>query len=209
MAKIAVDIDDTLYSFTALAREVLAEEALRTGDKMLERAAYAPWTEWRTPPDMLGLEKWLEVVDICHDDDKILSRTPFPGSQNVLDELAAQHDLVYVSNRTTERESATSEWLDIHDFPTGHLVCAGHGDKQAFLNECQYLIDDRPKNLVQFVYASCWAEPEKERVGFGLMTEFNRSLTDVPGIYLAPAGNWSLMRFYFEKTGVLGAVYTS
>jgi hypothetical protein len=210
MAKIAVDVDDTLYSFTALAREVCAEQAEETGDKVLERAAYAPWTEWRTPPDLLGLDKWLDIIELCHDDDMILSREPYPSSQDVLYELHDQgHDIRYVSTRATEREGATNEWLNLNEFPPGELYCVGQ-DKSEALRECRYLIDDRPKNLIQFVYNTGWGEDhteEEARIGFGLMTEFNRALTDVPRIYLAPPANWRLLRHYLQKTGVLEGDY--
>lgn len=209
MAKIAVDVDDTLYSFTALAREVCALEAERHGDKVLERAAYAPWTEWRTPPDLMGLDKWLHVIDLCHDDDMILSREPYTSSQDVLYELVDQgHEIMYVSTRATERRDATAEWLKINEFPEGELHCVGQ-DKEQVIRNCRYLIDDRPKNLIQFVYSSGWKEDHTEdeaRIGFGLMTEFNRALTDVPNIYLAPPGNWRLLRHYLQKAEVLKGV---
>lgn len=198
MSKIAVDIDDTLYSFTALAREVLAEEV---DNKLYNRAAYAPWTEWRTPPDLLGLDEWIKVIDRCHDDEKILSRDPFPGCQDVLAELAEEHELVYVSNRMTERQEATEKWLDNNNFPLGEVICAQNHDKKSYLTDVQYIIDDRPKTLVQFVHDHDWQGDQ--RVAFGLMTEYNRSLTDVPNIYLAPPSNWNLLRHYFIKAGVL------
>lgn len=201
MIKIGVDVDDTLYSFASLARGVLASEAARTGDKALERAAYAPWPEWRTPPDLIGVDEWLRIIALCHDEEMIRCQQPYPGAADLLAELAKQYELVYVSTRDTERYTATKEWLVANLFPTGDLKCTGQ-DKAEALAGCHYLIDDRPKNLIDFVYDGSWEEYQP-RIGFGLMTEFNRALTDIPRIYLAPPGNWNLMRYYFVKTGVL------
>ena len=71
-------------------------------------------------------------------------------------------------------------------------------------SDCQYIIDDRPKTLVEFVYDSNWQkETTPARKGFGLFCEYNRALTDVPGIYLAP--NWTLLEKYIEeKSDLLG-----
>lgn len=205
MGKIAVDVDDTLYPFTELARQVIAGEAYRTGDKLLERAAYAPWVEWRTPVDLLGTEKWLEIIDLCHSEVMIRTQRPYAWAAEVLTELSHYHELVYVSTRNTERELITREWLVKNHFPSGDFVCSGQS-KREHVRECRYMIDDRPKNLIDFVYGSGWLEDhteEEARIGFGLMTEYNRSLTDVPNIYLAPPGNWRLLRHYFLKTGLL------
>lgn len=207
MAYVAVDIDDNLYSFTDLARQVLADQAVKTGDNLLKVAAYASWPEWRSPPDILGLDRWLDIIEICHDDDMILSQDPYPGAADVLAELAAQHMLVYVSNRSTERQGSTQDWLNKHGFPSGRLVCAAHHDKRTYITDCQYIIDDRPKNLVDFVYDYEWkfkhGSQQNPRLGFGLSTEYNAGLTDIPGIYLAPPRNWQLLRHYLVKTNVL------
>lgn len=196
MSKIGVDIDDSLYSFGSLARNVLADEAARTGDKLLERAAYAEWPEWRSPVDLLGTEEWLRIIALCHDEEMIRVQQPFEGAVQLLTELAEEHELVYVSTRDTERYMATKEWLTNNLFPDGELVCSGQ-DKNIYLKDCQYLIDDRPKNLIQFVYSDTYLE----RIGFGLLHSYNRSLTDVPNIYLAP--NWTLLRTFMEKTRLL------
>ena len=84
---IAVDIDDTLYPFCDLARQVLTEEGFRRGGDQMIAAAYAPWPEWRSPVDLLGLKTWLDIIALCHDDELILSRTPYEGAVDVLWEL--------------------------------------------------------------------------------------------------------------------------
>jgi phosphoserine phosphatase len=219
MATIAIDIDDTLYSFTELARQTLARLASESGDKQLTRAAYAPWSEWRTPPDILTLETWLEIIGHCHDPDMILRQTPLPGAREVLWELVEEgHDLVYISDRAEELVGPTRTWLEMNDLPSSiswdsegtdlgeraKLLCV-RGDKNKHLTDCQYMIDDRPKNLVNFVYDYDWknkhGSKERSRVGFGLLSEYNRSLTDVPGIKLAPS--WELLRRYLIEEGLL------
>jgi hypothetical protein len=81
------------------------------------------------------------------------------------------------------------------------LICTEE-DKLPLIVNCKYLIDDRPKTLVQFVYDNNWyGKMIDERKGFGLFYEYNRSLTDVPGIYLAP--NWALLEKYIEEKSEL------
>jgi hypothetical protein len=213
MAFVAVDIDDTLYSFATLARQVLADEAYSRDDEVLKRAAYAPWTQWRTPPDMMGEDRWMEIIALCHDENKILEQTPFDHAVDVVTELAQHHEVVYVSSRAAERFDVTDKWLKDSGFPHGVLTCSG-SDKVEHLKRCQYLIDDRPSTLVRFVYDYGWIADghclkdgefieSKQRRAFGLMTEFNAALTDVPRISLAP--NWSLIRHYLKKKEVLPA----
>lgn len=219
MAKIAVDIDDTLYSFGRLARQVLSSEAARTGDDKLEVAAYAPWSEWRVPPDLIGIEEWLRIIDLCHTEEQILSQEPYPDAYDVLHDLVDEgHELVYVTSRNPERQNATEKWVEINGFPVGPLACSGH-DKTQHIKDCQYIIDDRVSTLVRFVYDWEWTSNIKrltgeigmensikyKRIGFGLMTEYNRGLTDCPGIFLAPPENWVLLRKGLVKHGVLSS----
>ncbi len=209
MSRIAIDIDDTLYSFTSLARRVMTKIGFETEDKQLIAAAYAAWPEWRSPTDLLGVDRWLEIIDMCHDNDMILAQTPHLGAANTCNALVrAGHKLLYISNRATETEAATGAWLDANGFFTGdaELMCL-MGDKTPHIADCQYFIDDRPKNLIQFVYDYDWPNKwgsnreDKKRRAFGLTTEFNRALTDVPRIYLAPT--WSGLNYYLQSKGLL------
>jgi hypothetical protein len=211
VAKIAVDLDDTVYSFTTLARRVMTKIGFETEDKQLIAAAYAAWPEWRSPTDLLGVDRWLRIIDMCHDSELILAQTPHLGAADTCNALmAAGHELLYISNRATETESATREWLYDHDFLSpskpAELMCL-MGDKTPHIADCQYFIDDRPKNLISFVYDYDWANKygshrnDKQRRAFGLTTEFNRALTDVPKIYLAPT--WSGLNYYFQRKGLL------
>ena len=206
MAKVAVDVDDTLYSFNELAQEMITEVAIQEDSKSLQKGIYSPWNEWRSPRDTVEGDLWMSIIDLCHQDDVILKQIPFNHSQRVLQRISdAGHEIMYISNRSPNAFDATSEWLDQHDFPqVDSLVCTTE-DKAPFLSGCQYLIDDRPKTLVEFVYDFNWkyknGSTESKRIGFGLFCEYNRALTDVPGVYLAP--NWSLLEKYIEDKGDL------
>lgn len=215
MAHIAIDIDDTLYSFTTLARGVMADLAIRSGDKQLERASYAPWDEWRTPVDLLGLDKWLEIIELCHDPELIRAQTPFEYAASVCKELENDgHTLMFISHRSDHGPvfDATFDWLNMWGFLDGNdehavLVCTDQ-DKGPFMRHCQYLIDDRPKTIFQFLADFDWKNKwgshneEKERKAFALMTPYNRGMTDVPNLYLAPQ-SWQVIRHYLVREGVL------
>jgi hypothetical protein len=161
---------------------------------------------------VIDLELWLEVIDRCHQDDVILSQTPFKGSADTLWELVEDgYDLLYISNRKPESEYATREWIAAMGYPQSeNLICTA-ADKMPLVRDCQYLIDDRPKTLVQFLHDFHWrhkhGENGPQRLAFGLLGEYNRALTDVPGIYLAP--NWELLRRYLIDKGVLSGANRS
>lgn len=207
---IAVDIDSTLYDFESPCREKWIELANERNDTTLFRGAYVPWVEWRSPADACGLAPWIEVINRVHDDDMILSQTPYSGAVDTLKALAEQYSILYISNRATERYAATADWLFQNDFPDGKLICNEHHDKKDAITHCQYLIDDRPKTLVEFVYDYHWRAKYgpnmNQRKAFGLMFEYNRSLTDIPNLYLAPS--WKGIAHYLVEKDVLkGAVH--
>jgi hypothetical protein len=225
MSKVAVDIDDSLYDFGSLAQEMIIQLATETNDKRLQKAAYSTWNEWRTPNDVLE-EEWQTIIDMCHRDHVIRSQMPFKNAVTTLRKIfSAGNDIIYISNRSEDAYEATYEWLQAHGFPQAKsLVCTSE-DKAPFIADCQYIIDDRPKTLVEFVYDYKWKEEINEivnlafdvnmnlphtrfnRVAFGLFCEYNRALTDVPGIYLAP--NWTLLEKYIEeKSDLLGRTPT-
>lgn len=231
MTRLAIDVDDTLYSFANLARQVLADEAIKRGDRNLERAAYASWDEWRTPNDLLGTETWLEIIAITHQPETIMSQVPFPGAAEILSELVkAGHDLTYISNRDPSTFHATAVFLHANGFPLHYGACHreeesgvawdslndGTADglvetslictskpKMPFIADCQYLIDDRPKTIFEFLADRTWDPAQGERKAFSLITPYNRALTDVPGVFLAP--RWSLLRTGLAREGVLDA----
>jgi hypothetical protein len=205
VAKIAIDIDSTLYDFCSLACRVMGEMAdlsIHDGDaERLRNGAYSTsWTEWRTPIDLVGLRLWMDVVDICHTPERILTQIPYDGAPEALWDLHEEHDLVYVSNRNGSTHAPTFRWLDDMGFPIGtgrtKLLCHTD-DKLASITTCQYLIDDRPKTLVGVIHDLRHPYLGVPRKAFGLVTPYNRGLTDVPGIYLAP--NWPLLGRYLRS----------
>jgi hypothetical protein len=214
MATFAIDIDDTLYGFGNLARKVMADEGFRLGDQRLIAGSYAPWAEWRSPVDLVGLDEWLRIIALCHDDEKILSQVPYEGAVETLWGLVnSGHNLMYISNRATETEAATLRWLvecgfpidvEYYDTTDGErsidLIVTSE-DKKPFVAHCQYLIDDRPKTQIAFLTDGEW-DGEARKV-YALATEFNRAMTDVPGIYLAPT--WYGIQHYLERHGLLSS----
>lgn len=216
MCKIAVDVDDTLYSFMEESREQLSlmidEPEFEQYREQLSHALYATADQWRTPYELCGYDEdgeslWLKCIERCHDNECILAQKPFRNAVDVLCELSdAGHKLLYISNRNTETYEATQRWLIINGFPAGELVVTSE-NKKPFIKDCQYMIDDRSKTMVEFVYDFDWYEEYRNRIpamprkGFMLKTDHNRSLTDVPGLYLAP--NWSGLRRYMVKCNLL------
>ena len=202
MSKVAVDIDDTLYDFNELAQEMITKVAIKEDDKEMQKGAYSAWNEWRAPKDAVDAKFWLSIIDMCHEDHLIRSQMPFKHSVTVLRKIAsAGHEIVYISNRADSTYDATKEWLISHGFPQpASLICTSE-DKAPLIADCQYLIDDRPKTLVEFTYDYEWKNENlftgRDRVAFGLFCEYNRALTDVPRIYLAP--NWALLEKYIEE----------
>lgn len=222
MARIAVDIDSTLYDFETPAREAFLTLAEKYDDKSLFMGAYHPWTEWRSPADVCGLDRWLEAIAICHDEDAILAQKPFAGAVETCHALQEEgHTLLYISNRATEATDATREWLDRCGFLREHAeVIALMGDKKPHMAECQYLIDDRPKTAIEFVYdhdwhngiGPSWDGPDLDgpyddyyskhaRRAFVKAYPYNQNLTDIPKMYLAPT--WAGLNYYLVSKGVL------
>jgi hypothetical protein len=203
LISIVLCIDD----FATPARQAFLDLAIKHGDKEeYFKGGYQSWVEWRSPGDVCGPDVFLEVLDIVHSDDVIAEQNPYPGSVDVVNQIAEQHEVFYISNRRPESALATEKWLQDNEFPTGELI-AMMDNKAPYLSECQYLIDDRAKTLVQFVEDFNWKytygslDNPVPRMGFGLMFDYNRALTDVPGIYLAPT--WGGIEYYLKTKGVL------
>lgn len=200
---IAVDIDDTLYSFRDAAMQVLSQWA--EADENVTKALYTPWVQWRTPHDMLG-DVWLDTINAVHDNDMILAQEPYQHVVPVMRALSESgNKFVYISNRATETKGATYEWLVKSGFPIdGHELVCTQENKMDHVRHCQYIIDDRTKTIVQFVTDVGWQafeSQDKPRIAFGLMKDYNQNLTDLPNIYLAPT--WIGLAFYLRKKGLL------
>jgi hypothetical protein len=204
MALVAIDVDDTLYDFCAAARRELVNW---TGPdtQRAKQAAYALWSDWRLAGELCD-GFWLDVIAKVHGDESILRQEPFLDAAEVVTELAQRHELLYISTRDPKCHEATSQWLANEGFPKGDLICTFES-KIPHTRDCQFIIDDRPKTLVQFVYDFHWKHkhgsenPDKKRLGFGLHCTSNLSLTDVPDLYLAPT--WALLRHYLADKGGL------
>ena len=224
MSRIAVDIDSTLYDFETPAREAFTKLAEERDDRTLLMGAYHPWTEWRSPADVCGLPVWLDAIALCHSEEIILAQTPFNGAVETCQQLAREgHELLYISNRAVESAEATAQWLDKWEFPLNHSDIAraedwhdGHAlkclttDKKPFLSDCQYLIDDRPKTAIVFIYDFDWQRQhgemhaestEKPRRAFLIAYPYNQALTDIRHLYLAPT--WAGINTYLVSKGVL------
>jgi len=214
-ARIAVDIDSTLYDFDTPAREAFTKLAKLHNDPSYLRGAYHPWTEWRSPADACGTEVWLEAIALCHADNIILDQTPFNGAVDTCLALVEEgHELIYISNRTVESGEATHQWLEKWGFPldrsiaeadewdAGHVLKVLTDDKAPFLRDCRYLIDDRPKTAIEFVYDREWdAAFDGQRKVFLIAYPYNQALTDIPNLYLAPT--WAGINQYLVSKGVL------
>jgi len=203
---IAVDIDSTLYDFETAFRQAYIDQAIERGDQSLLRGAHAAWVEWRSPWDACGEEDFEAALSRVHTEEVIATRQPFEGAASTLFRLAESHDIIYLSNRNQNLAEATGNWIAEH-FPYGKVLCT-MDDKQPYLADCQYLIDDRPKTLCDFLYDSDWkAARTEKRNAFGLLFEYNRALTDIPDLYLAPT--WAGIEFSLEKQGVLSELNRS
>lgn len=209
MAKLACDVDDTLYSFCDAARRELGDWPGKDRDRA-RQAAYAIWTDWRSAAELCN-GFWLDVIDRVHEDDSILEQEPYPDAVDVLCDIdKAGHEITYISTRAPKTKKATRNWLDDCGFPATHNLICTLDSKIPHIRECQYIIDDRGKTLVEFVYDFDWKykhgskNEEKKRKGFALHGTANMSFTDVPDVYLAPS--WALLRPYLkDKGGLLDA----
>lgn len=217
MATIAVDVDSTLYDFETPSRDACLKLWQETGDDAFKEAAYHPWTEWRSPADVLGLDKWLQAISVVHEDDAILSMQPFTGAVETCQALmAANHKLIFITNRAASTEKATRQWLSTNGFfdtaeGRSSLVVT-EGDKRPFIEQAQYLIDDRLKTCVQFVYDYDWqfymgvrkengGPGTNDRIAFVKAYPYNQNATDIPGLILAPT--WGAIQHYLVKKGLL------
>jgi hypothetical protein len=210
LAKIAVDIDDTLYDFGIKIREEFFKLAIERDDKELLKGAYAPHLEWRSLSDSLDENIVREAIRRVHSHESIISQIPYEGAVDTLWKLVdSGHDLIYISNRKRETWASTANWLIMNEFPTEYksknVICA-EGDKAEHLLYCQYLIDDRPKTVSDFVNDYTWRKsrgdmPDKQRKAFGLWFPYNQALTDLKNVYLAPS--WLGIEYYLKRKGVI------
>lgn len=214
MAKIAVDVDSTLYDFDGPAREACFKLWRDTGDEIYKQAAYHTGGEWRSYTDILGLDKWLTAIDLVHEEESILKQTPFDGAVETLKALRkAGHDIMFITNRKAHSAEATWDWLletRLASQTYEDDLIVTEDDKKSFMADCQYLIDDRVKTVVQFVHDYDWTNrigsnnSTRARHAFVKAYPYNINLTDVPRCWLSPS--WAGINIHLEKVGVLNEV---
>jgi hypothetical protein len=205
MSKIAIDIDETLYSFDTAIRNAFFEMAIKADDKSILRLAYSNNHEWRNLVDH-DAKLAYEAIEIVHTASN--SYQPFPDASWVVEQIAeAGHEIIYIGSRKQEHWNTTKEFLNWNDFPEGELICADPAQsKIPMIWDCQYLIDDRPKTILEFLYDDDWSynsmDPDNpERKAFALWRPYNQNLTEVPNLYLAPT--WRGLAYYLERKGVI------
>lgn len=208
-SKIAVDVDDTLYPFGDAVREEFFRMAVEKDDKSILKGAYAPFTEWRSLSDSLEGDLVYEAILRVHD--KALKQTPYKGAEEALWGLVdSGHEIVYITSRLEKYFDDTLEWLYAQGFPyavSDSLICS-QGSKMPYIRDCQYLIDDRPETVVDFVTDYTWQRsrslnenPDQARKAFGLWFPYNQALTDIKNVYLAP--NWYGISYYLKRKGLI------
>jgi hypothetical protein len=196
MSVVAIDIDETLYSFDEEVRGAFFDLAVEKGDKSILRAAYSNNQEWRNLVDHdTGLA--YKAIERVHE--QATSQIPFKGAVDVVQRIGAEHTIKYVGSRFKKHYQGTKNWLNYWDFPEGDLICVEHTDsKQNYFDDVQYLIDDRPRTIIEFLHEPYY---EGERKAFGLWRQYNQNLTDVKSVYLAPT--WRGLEYYLERKGVI------
>jgi len=205
-AKFGVDLDDTLYAFGDAVREEFFRMSVEKNDKSILKAAYAPFTEWRSLTDALEGDIIYEAILRVHD--KADEQTPFKGSANTITELhKSGHEILYITSRLEKYYEATSKWLYFWGFPQSNNLLCVQGSKIPHVRDCKYLIDDRPETVVDFVTDSTWkrwsgiTDPDRQRKAFGLWFPYNQALTDIKNVYLAP--NWFGIDYYLKRKGLI------
>lgn len=204
MSSIAIDIDNTLYSFDLECREAFFELAIEKEDRNYLRGAYAPQVEWRSLADVLGYEALAEAIEKVHN--RTLDQPPYKGAVETVKAISeSRHEIKYVTTRQDKYATDTKDWLDFNSFPKGEIICSGQ-DKLEHIRDCQYLIDDRPRTILNFIYDFDWKNSQadiegKHRLAFGLWFPYNQALTDVKNVLLAPT--WLGIKYYLDRKGVL------
>lgn len=186
----------TLFDFDAAIREEFVLMAIEKKDKSYLKGAYSTNMEWRNLTDVLGEDVAYEAINRVHDNQLIYE--PFKDASLTLKELAHTFKIKYVTSRYERYYDSTEAWLSENNFPEGEIICSTH-DKIPHLNDCRYLIDDRPKTIIKFLHDPLW--DGEQRLAFGLWTKYNAALTDIDNLYLAP--NWLGIHFYLRRKGVL------
>jgi uncharacterized HAD superfamily protein len=211
MAKVAIDVDDTLYPFWDKLREEFFIMSIEYDDSDILRGAYATTSEWRSLTDSVPLDIAVEAIHRVHE--KALHQTPYEHAVDVVNQLIESgHEIVYVTSRDEKYHNDTYSWLYHQGFPIesgaeANLICMS-GSKIPHIRDCKYLIDDRPQTVVDFISDYVWKrwygseiKEEDKRIAFGLWFPYNQALTDINNVYLAPS--WLGIEYYLRKKGII------
>jgi hypothetical protein len=194
--------DETLYSFDEEVREAFFELAIERNDKSILRGAYSNNQEWR---NLVDHDKGLayEAIERVHEN--ATAQVPFKNSVDVVNRIAEKHTVKYVGSRFQKHWWKTTKWLEYWDFPNGELICVEPNDsKQNYFDDVQYLFDDRPRTIIEFIHAprlDFSPGSPHPRLAFGLWRQYNQNLTDVRNVLLAPT--WRGIEYYLERKGVI------
>lgn len=160
--------------------------------------AYSNNYEWRNLVDH-DQKLAFEAIEIVHK--RADSYKPFDRAVDTLWEVyESGQEILYIGARKEIHNEVTLEFLSFNGFPEGELICADPSKgKLGYLTECQYLIDDRPRTIFEFLYDKEWEGDSRK--AFALWRPYNQNLTDLKGLYLAPT--WGGLRYYLKKKGVI------
>lgn len=204
MSVVAIDVDETLYSFDTAIRDAFFDMAEERDDKSILRMAYSNNQEWRNLVDH-DQKLAFEAIERVHS--KQDTFTPFPGSEEVVNKIhKSGHSIKYVGARKDIHQDVTEDFLWWNNFPPGELICAdpSRGSKLEYIQDCQYLIDDRPRTILEFLNDPIYVlatTHEQDRKVFALWRPYNQNLTEVKNLYLAPT--WRGLEFYLKRKGVI------
>lgn len=198
VAKVAIDIDETLYSFDNAVRNAFFDLAEKYGDRSILRMAYSNNHEWRNLVDHDAKIAFEAIERVHSNQDRYI---PFPDCIRVVNLIyVSGHEIKYVGSRKGIHKNITEQWLDMNEFPRGDIICADPKlSKAAHIEDCQYLIDDRPITMLDFLNDPEWIGAQRK--AFALWRPYNQNLTEVANIYLAPT--WRGLEHYLRRKEVI------
>jgi phosphoglycolate phosphatase-like HAD superfamily hydrolase len=171
---VVVDLDSTLHEYM----HTVALVALNEFGVRLE----GPAEDWNSVfPIGFERDRQVEIFQRCHDREYIFLTNPYPLAVESLKRIhRAGFDIWYLSDRKGSAEKDTIEWLSLHGFPDGKLTCSPdkRGELLSHKDNLATVIDDRPRTLIFALH-----ELGLDNV-FSLRHEYNKNLTDIPGIHI-------------------------
>ena len=111
---------------------------------------YEDVTHFRLP--IADTDIAVEIVDAMTTPDYLLGMPVHPGAHELLDSLAAQHEVKLITARPTHALAATRRWLEVHGLHYDELVSAAETLKSQ--HGADVLIDDYTGNISEFLERS-------------------------------------------------------